>query len=76
MKGIEINEDGFRAARSWLTSAGLSFNLGTAETKEVLESFAAYFKARADLARSIYTLNMALSELTVATGAEVVTRLQ
>jgi hypothetical protein len=50
--------------------------LGTAETKEILESFAAYFKARADLAKSIYTLNMALSDLTVATGAEVVPRLQ
>ncbi len=73
---IQINEDGLRAARSWLTSAGLAFNLGTAETKEVLESFAAYFKARADLVRSIYGLNMSLSELSDVVGTELVPRLQ
>jgi outer membrane protein TolC len=73
--GIGINEDGLRAARSWLTSSGLAFNLGTAETKEILESFAAYFKARADLVRSIYSLNMALSELSEAAGKEFVDRL-
>lgn len=72
---ILINEDGLRAARSWLTSTGLAFNLGTAETKEVLESFAAYFKARADLSKSIFTLNMALSDLSEAAGSEMVSRL-
>lgn len=76
VNGIVVNEDGFRAARSWLTSAGLAFNLGTAETKDVLESFAAYFKARADLVKSVYTLNMALSELSDVAGMEVVQRLQ
>jgi len=74
--GIVVNEDGFRAARSWLTSAGLAFNLGTAETKDVLESFAAFFKARADLVRSVFNLNMALSELSDVAGTEVVQRLQ
>ncbi len=74
--GIKINEDGFRAARSWLTSAGLAFNLGTAETKEVLESFAAYFKARVDLIRSIYTLNLAYTDLSDVVGIEVVDRLK
>lgn len=74
--GIKVNEDGFRAARSWLTSAGLSFNLGTSETKDVLESFAAYFKARADLIKSIYTLNLALMDLSGASGVEVVERLK
>jgi multidrug efflux system outer membrane protein len=75
-EGIKINEDGFRAARSWLTSAGLSFNLGTSETKDVLESFAAYFKARVDLIRSLYTLDIALSELSQTVGIEVVDRLK
>jgi len=75
-QGIKINEDGFRAARSWLTSTGLSFNLGTAETKEVLESFAAYFKARADLLKSIYNVNISLSELSSTAGVEVVERLK
>lgn len=74
--GIRINEEGFRAARSWLTSAGLSFNLGTAETKDVLESFAAYFKARADLIKSVYTLNLALTDLSSASGTEMVERLK
>ncbi|MBN8554588.1 MAG: TolC family protein [Deltaproteobacteria bacterium] len=75
-EGIKINEDGFRAARSWLTSAGLSFNLGTSETKDVLESFAAYFKARADLIKSVYTLNLALTDLSQTIGVEVVDRLK
>jgi len=75
-QGIEINERGFRAARSWLTSAGLAFNLGTAPTKDVLESYAAYFKSRVDLIRSTFELNMALSELSLATGEELVSRLK
>jgi outer membrane protein TolC len=75
-KGIEINEKGFRAARSWLTSTGLAFSLGTAPTKDVLESYAAYFKARFDLLRSTYDLNLHLAELSKISGAEVVDRLQ
>lgn len=75
-RGIQINEKGFRAARSWLTSAGLAFNLGTASTKDILESYAAYFKARVDLLRSIYDLNMALSQLSQVSGSEVVDRLE
>ena len=75
-EAIKVNEDGFRAARSWLTSAGLSFNLGTSDTKDVLESFAAYFKARVDLMRSVYSLNMSLAELSQVVGVEVVDRLK
>lgn len=75
-QGIEINENGFRAARSWLTSVGLAFSLGTAPTKDVLESYAAYFKARVDLIRSIYELNLALSELSQSSGLELVDRLK
>lgn len=75
-QAIQFNENGFRAARSWLTSAGLAFNLGTAPTKDVLESYAAYFKARVDLLRSIYELNIALSELSQVAGTELVGRLK
>lgn len=75
-KAIQISETGFRAARSWLTSTGLSFSLGTTPTKDVLESYAAYFKARIDLLRSLYELNRALSELSRRTGSELVERLQ
>lgn len=76
LQAMQINEEGFRAARSWLTSSGLSFNLGTSETKDILESFAAYFKARVDLLRSVYNLNIALADLTNITGVEVLERLQ
>lgn len=76
MSAIGVNEDGFRAARSWLTSTGLEFNLGTAETKEVLESFAAYFKARVDMLRSAFNLNMALTDLSQISGTEMVDRLK
>jgi outer membrane protein TolC len=76
VEATKINEEGFRAARSWLTSTGLSFNLGTSETKEVLESFAAYFKARVDLLKSVYSLNLALAEVSEETGVEVVERLK
>ncbi|MGA0162748.1 MAG: TolC family protein [Bdellovibrionota bacterium] len=72
IEGIQINEKGFRAARSWLTSTALSYNLGTASTKDVLESYAAYFKARLDLIKSIFELNMALAELSRAAGIEAV----
>jgi outer membrane protein TolC len=73
-RAIEINENGFRAARSWLTSAGLSFSLGTSPTKDVLESYAAYFKARVDLLRAIYELNVSLAELSQVSGSEIVDR--
>jgi len=73
-QAIEINENGFRAARSWLTSTGLSFSLGTSTTKDVLESYAAYFKARVDLLRALFDLNIALADLTQVSGAEVVDR--
>ncbi len=76
MSAVSVNEDGFRAARSWLTSTGLAFNLGTAETKDVLESFAAYFKARFDLIKNLYTLNTSLADLSHVTGSEILDRLQ
>ncbi|MDB5038637.1 MAG: hypothetical protein JWQ35_2165 [Bacteriovoracaceae bacterium] len=76
LQGMQINEEGFRAARSWLTSTGLSFNLGTSETKDVLESFAAYFKARVDLIKSVYNLNLSLAELSQVSGIEVLDRLK
>lgn len=76
MSAILINEDGFRAARSWLTSTGLAFNLGTAETKDVLESFAAYFKARFDLTKNLYTLNSSLADLSHVSGFEVLDKLK
>lgn len=75
-RGIEINERGFRSARSWLTTTGLAFSLGTAPTKDVLESYAAYFKARFDLLRATYELNLSLTELSKISGSEVVDRLQ
>lgn len=76
LEAMRINEEGFRAARSWLTSTGLSFNLGTSETKDVLESFAAYFKGRVDLLKSVYSLNLALADLSEQTGTEAVERLK
>ncbi|TVQ78510.1 MAG: TolC family protein [Bradymonadales bacterium] len=70
-RGIQINEEGFRSARSWLTSTGLAFSLGTAPTKDVLESYAAYFKARFDLLRSTFELNSSLSELSSLAGVDI-----
>lgn len=75
-QALESNENGFRAARSLLTSAGLAFSLGTVPTKDVLESYAAYFKAKIDLLKNTYDLNNSLADLSQATGTELVPRLR
>lgn len=75
-KEISINEDGLRAARSWLTSVGLEFDLGTAEIEDLLESYGAYLKARFRLLQSTYQLNLSLASLSHVAAQEVVPRLE
>ena len=66
-----VTKDGFIDARSWTTSAYLSFDMGTLPTKDLIEAFIAYTKTKMEYLGAIFNYNMALSKLSRATGTEL-----
>lgn len=70
-KAIDITKQGFKDARSWMTSAYLGFDMGTVPTSDLIEAFVAYTKAKMEYFNTIFTYNMALSNLSRSTGREL-----
>ena len=68
---IDITREGFKNARSWMTSAYLSFDMGTVPTKDLIEAFVAYTKTKMEYLISIFSFNIATSKLSKATDTEV-----
>jgi outer membrane protein len=75
MKGskeqIDITKEGFKNARSWMTSSYLAFDMGTLSTKDLIEAFVAYTKTKVEYFASIFNFNMATSKLSKATDTEI-----
>lgn len=58
-------------ARRWATSAFASFELGTSDTRELVDSFTAYAQASALKVQAIYDVQVGLRALTRAVGSPV-----
>ncbi len=63
---------GRKDAKTWFVSALQAYDLGTLETRELVDSLRAYFSARSSHVDAINKLNTAVAELERVTGAAVV----
>lgn len=60
-----------KQARRWATSAFAAFELGTGDTRELVDSFTAYAQASAMRVQAIYELQLGLRALTRSVGQPV-----
>jgi outer membrane protein TolC len=56
------------SARSWFRSAGLDFEAGVGEPKDLLDAYAAYIEVQVDQQQSAYDLVVARAKLDQAAG--------
>lgn len=70
-KVIKIMRQGYKDARSYITSAFLGFDMGTVTTSKLIEAFVAYTKIKFDYISAIHAYNVAIADLTKATGHEL-----
>lgn len=71
MKKASKQQEAEKQARRWATSAFAAFELGTGETRELVDSFTAYAQASAMRVQALYELKMGLGALTRAIGQPV-----
>lgn len=57
------------SGKSWFRSAGLDFEAGVAEPKELLDAYAAYVESQVEQVQAAYDLLLARARLDQATGA-------
>ncbi|HZZ83780.1 MAG TPA: TolC family protein [Anaeromyxobacteraceae bacterium] len=57
------------SGKSWFRSAGLDFEAGVAEPKELLDAYAGYVETQVEQAQAAYDLLLARARLDQATGA-------
>lgn len=60
-----------RAARRWATAAFAAFDLGTGDTRELVESFTALASASAQRAQALHDVQLGLRQLSRAVGQPV-----
>jgi outer membrane protein TolC len=60
-----------KQARRWATSAFAAFELGTGDTRELVDSFTAYAQASALKVQALYDLQLGLRTLTRSVGQQV-----
>ncbi|MBL8911034.1 MAG: TolC family protein [Archangium sp.] len=60
-----------KQARRWATSAFAAFELGTGDTRELVDSFSAYAQASAMKVQALYELQLGLRSLTRSVGQPV-----
>jgi outer membrane protein TolC len=70
----QASQNALQTAKSWFRSAGLDFEAGVAEAKDVLESYGAYVENQVEYATATYELIMARARLDQITGAAPVRR--
>jgi len=58
----------YKAARKWLVIAVANFDMGIGPAKEIFEALAAHAKMKVEHFKSIYNYNIALANLSHATG--------
>lgn len=70
----EASKTSLKTAKSWFRSAGLDFEAGVAEAKDVLEAYGAYVENQVEQATATYEMVMARARLDQITGAAPVRR--
>jgi len=62
--------NGEKAAKKWLVSTTMNYNVGLGDTKDLLDALIAHAQAKIQLLKSAYDARAAMAELTMATGTE------
>jgi outer membrane protein, multidrug efflux system len=71
LKKAQKQTEAEKHARRWATSAFAAFELGTADTRELVDSFTAYAQASALRIQAFYEVQLGLRGLTRAVGSPV-----
>ncbi|HJV65324.1 MAG TPA: TolC family protein [Geomonas sp.] len=67
-KGIEATRTGYESSKKWAVTALANFDFGIGPAKEIFDSLQQYAKMRAAYFQAIFNYNMALANLSYATG--------
>lgn len=68
---VEGSRRALRASENWFRAELQSFDLGVGEVQGVIDAFQAHAEMRTEHLRNLFELNVALAELSRATGVEV-----
>lgn len=71
---VEAWERGHRDSRAWFIAAAQGRELGTVETRDLVDAVRSYFTARYSHLQAIHDLNVALANLERTSGAALVER--
>lgn len=71
VKKAVLQTEAEKQARRWATSAFAAFELGTGDTRELVDSFTAYAQSSAMRVQALYELQLGLRTLTRAVGQPV-----
>jgi outer membrane protein, multidrug efflux system len=72
---VEAATEGFRATRAWSLFAYNGFEIGTISAKDLLDALSAFAKARFTLLDALYQHNIAVAQLSVVVGRELLPEL-
>lgn len=67
----EAWREGARQARSWFVAAGQGYQIGTLESKDLVDSIRAYFRARFEHLSALLAFNTALADLERVVGTRL-----
>lgn len=68
LAGIDLAEEGAKAAKKWMTFAHNAFELGTGDARDLLEGLVAWLQARRVLYEAIRDAHLARADLWAAVG--------
>jgi outer membrane protein TolC len=67
-QSIEMSRKGYANAKKWSVAALANFDFGVGPARDIFEALQQYAKMRTAYFQSVYNLNMALANLSFATG--------
>ena len=70
-KNLKIFKKGHRSAKAWMRANFMSYGVGISDTKDLLDSLAAYAKSKMDLDKAQHDVLGALDNLHLAVGQDL-----
>jgi outer membrane protein TolC len=67
-KGIDATRTGYESSKKWAVTALANFDFGIGPAKEIFDSLQQYAKMRAAYFQAVFNYNLAVANLTYATG--------
>ncbi len=67
----KVQKKGHRAAKAWMRANLMSYGVGISDTKDLLDSIAAYANSKIELSKVSHDIQVALDRLRAATGEDL-----